>query len=82
MMVALQRRLDNFSDGDKERRFFAHVLRCLTTAGGLRVELKNWMVTSYKVEFGVGIFDPIALVLHRLHHLGTEYRHAVLANRR
>ena len=65
MMVALQRRLDHCSDGDQERRFFAHVLRCLTTASGLRVELKNWMVTSYDVEFGPKIGSG-ALYVHLL----------------
>jgi hypothetical protein len=40
------------------------------------------VILNVAVTLGVGIFDPIALVLHRLHHLGTEYRRAVLANRR
>jgi hypothetical protein len=52
MIVSLQRRLDGRLDGDRERRFFLHVLRYLMTTSGLRVELQNWMVTSYEVEFG------------------------------
>ena len=55
MIVSLQRRLDQHSDGDREREFFAHVLQYLTTSSGLRVELKNWMITSYEVEFGPNI---------------------------
>lgn len=52
MIVSLQRRLDQRSDGDRERQFFSHVLRYLIITSGLRVELQNWMITSYEVEFG------------------------------
>jgi hypothetical protein len=52
MMVSLQRRLDNFSDGDQERQFFSHALRYLITASGRQVEMESWMITSYEVEFG------------------------------
>ena len=52
MIVSLQRRLDSHSDDGRERRFFTHVLLYLTTSSGLRIELQNWMVTSYEVEFG------------------------------
>ena len=52
MIVSLQRRLDGRLDGSRERRFFSHVLLYLTTSSGLRIELQNWMVTSYEVEFG------------------------------
>jgi hypothetical protein len=51
MIVSLQRHLDHCSDGDPERKFFLHVLLHLTTASGIRVELQNWMITSYEVEF-------------------------------
>ena len=52
MIVSLQRRLDNRFNGDQERQFFSHVLRYLTTSSGIQVELQNWMITSYEVEFG------------------------------
>ena len=52
MMVSIQRRLDNLSDGDQERQFFSHALRYLTTASGRQVEMESWMITSYEVEFG------------------------------
>jgi hypothetical protein len=52
MMVSLQRRLDNLSDSEQERQFFSHALRYLTTASGRQVEMENWMITSYEVEFG------------------------------
>ena len=55
MIVSLQRRLDLRSDGDRELHFFSHVLRYLTTTSGIRVELQNWMITSYEVEFGLKI---------------------------
>ena len=52
MMVSLQRRLDNLLDGEQERQFFSHALRYLITASGRQVEMENWMITSYEVEFG------------------------------
>ena len=52
MMVSIQRRLDHLSDGDREQQFFLYALRYLTTASGRQVEMENWMITSYKVEFG------------------------------
>jgi hypothetical protein len=52
MIISLQRRLEGHSDGDRERQFFSHLLRYLTLSTGLQVELKNWMITSYEVEFG------------------------------
>lgn len=51
-MVTLQRRLDHGSDSDREQRFFSRTLQHLTTISGRHVEMKDWMVTSYKVEFG------------------------------
>jgi hypothetical protein len=52
MMVSIQRRLDHLSDDDREGQFFSHALRYLTTASGHQVEVENWMITSYEVEFG------------------------------
>ena len=52
MMVSIQRRLDHLSGGDRERQFFSYALRYLTTASGRQVEMENWMITSYEVEFG------------------------------
>ena len=52
MIVSLQRRLDSCPDDGHDRQFFSHVLLYLTTSSGLRIELQNWMVTSYEVEFG------------------------------
>ena len=52
MVVSLEHRLREGSDEDVERRFFMHTLRYLTTSSGRRVEMEDWMVTSYEVEFG------------------------------
>jgi len=52
MMVSLEHRLREGSDEDVERRFFTHTLRYLTTSSGRQVEMEDWMVTSYEVEFG------------------------------
>ena len=52
MMVSLQRRLQTGSDDNRERQFFAYTLRYLTTFSGRQVEMEDWMVTSYEVEFG------------------------------
>jgi len=55
IIMSLQRRLDNRSDGDRERQFFSHVLELLTSSSGLQVEIENWMITSYEVELGYRI---------------------------
>lgn len=52
MMVSLQKHLQTVSDEDQERQFFTHALRYLTTSSGRQVELEDWTVTSYEVEFG------------------------------
>jgi hypothetical protein len=51
-MVSLQRRLQTGSDEDRERQFFTCALEHLTTASGRHVEIEEWMITSYEVEFG------------------------------
>jgi hypothetical protein len=51
MMASLQRRLRTGTDEDAERQFYAHTLRYLTTSSGHHVELEDWTVTSYEVEF-------------------------------
>lgn len=52
MMASLQRHIDEHIGGDRERQFFSHSLRYLSTNSGQQVELKPWMVTSFDVEFG------------------------------
>ena len=53
LTASLQRRLQGRSNNDeRERQFFRHSLRYLTTSSGHQVELENWTITSYDVEFG------------------------------
>ena len=56
MMVSLQRRLDDYTlDGGKERNFYSHSLQYLSTTSGRQIEIQDWMVTSYEVDFGYEI---------------------------
>jgi hypothetical protein len=66
MMVSLQRRLDHPSNGDREREFFSHTLQYLTTTSGRQVEMKNWMITPYEVEFGPQIGSGGLYVVYSL----------------
>jgi len=50
--VSLQRRVDHLSDADPERQFCSRALQYLTTISGRQVEIQNWLITSYEVEFG------------------------------
>ncbi|KZP25836.1 kinase-like protein [Athelia psychrophila] len=51
IMVALQKRLSERRDGDRERQFFSKSVTYLQTASGRSVELQDWMVTSFEVQF-------------------------------
>jgi hypothetical protein len=51
MMVSLHRCLKTGSDTDREQQFFKHALRSLVTSSGCQVEMEDWMITSYDVEF-------------------------------
>jgi hypothetical protein len=63
-MVLLQRRLAHSSDDDREREFFSHTLQSLTTISGRQVEIEDWMITSYEVEFGPQIGSGGLYVLY------------------
>lgn len=52
MIVCLQRRLDQRTDHDPELQFFSHTLQLLNAYNGFEVEVENWMITAYEVEFG------------------------------
>lgn len=52
IMVCLRRRLDSQLDDERERQFFKSALQYLTTYNGYEVEVENWMITAYEVEFG------------------------------
>jgi hypothetical protein len=44
--------VNRLSDGDPERQFCSRALQYLTTISGRQVEIQNWLITSYEVEFG------------------------------
>lgn len=52
MMVSLQKRLSNRRDPDRERQFFSHSLHYLTAVSGCDVQVEDWMITAYEVDFG------------------------------
>ena len=52
MIVSLKWLLNNTSDRAREHQFLSHSIRFLTTSSGQHIELENWMVTSFEVEFG------------------------------
>jgi hypothetical protein len=51
MIVALQRKLAQQSTQDQERLFFSESLTSLTTLSGRRIQVEDWMITSYEVDF-------------------------------
>lgn len=51
MMVSLQRRLDQMAGGDRERQFYVRTMRYLASASGRAIDMKDWMITTYDVEF-------------------------------
>jgi hypothetical protein len=53
MMVSIQRRLDGQSlENARERKFYSSTLQYLSTTSGRHVEVQDWMITSYEVDFG------------------------------
>jgi hypothetical protein len=52
MMIALQRQIEERLGSDREQKFYYNALASLSTASKTTVQLKDWMVTSYEVEFG------------------------------
>jgi hypothetical protein len=69
MMASLQRRLKAGTDAEQERRFFAHTLLYLTTSSGQQVELEDWTITSYDVEFGPQVGSGGLYVFRFSHHV-------------
>ncbi|KAF7982534.1 hypothetical protein HWV62_28160 [Athelia sp. TMB] len=52
MMVSLQRRISERTSLPLEHWFFMQSLQYLSTLSGSRVNVEDWMITSYEVEFG------------------------------
>src|ERR1700683_2833059 len=80
MMVSLQRRLQTGSDGNREQQFFTPTLQYLTTSSGCQVEMEEWMITSYEVEFGKQIGSgglyvfsvPVAIAYPLIAYFGSR----------
>ncbi|TFK74230.1 kinase-like protein [Pluteus cervinus] len=53
MMVSLQKSINKpaSSSNSREKQFYSHSLNYLSTMSGERVQLANWMITSFEVEF-------------------------------
>ena len=51
-------------DGNRERQFFRHVIQLLNAHNEFEVEVEDWMITSYEVEFGPKIGFGGLCVLH------------------
>ncbi|KAF7358833.1 Kinase-like protein [Mycena sanguinolenta] len=53
MMVSLERRLEQCgNERDPEHKFYAHTLQYLTTTSGQKVEMEDWMISRFDVEYG------------------------------
>jgi hypothetical protein len=51
MIVVLQRKLNQQRMLVQERQFFSQSLTHLTTLSGRNVQVEDWMVTAYEVDF-------------------------------
>ena len=51
MIVSIHRHLERRSGDDQETQFLLHTLKRMTTLSGRQVEVQNWMITSFDVEF-------------------------------
>jgi hypothetical protein len=52
VLVAIQRRLNVRLASGRERTFLERSMQYLSTASGCQVQLEDWMITSYEVDFG------------------------------
>ncbi|KAF7358835.1 Kinase-like protein [Mycena sanguinolenta] len=53
MMVSLERRLEQCgNERDPEHKFYAHTLQYLTTTSRQKVEMEDWMISGFDVEYG------------------------------
>jgi hypothetical protein len=52
MMVCIQRRLHTGHIDQAEEKFYSHTLQYLTSMSGQQVELADWMISSFEVDFG------------------------------
>ncbi|KAJ7718547.1 hypothetical protein B0H16DRAFT_422470 [Mycena metata] len=52
MMASLQRRLNAAPNNNQEQTFYSHTLQYLTSMSGRQVQLEDWMIAPFDVEYG------------------------------
>ncbi|TFK68136.1 kinase-like protein [Pluteus cervinus] len=52
MMVSLQKSINKSDSSDRQKQFYSHSLKYLSSASGEHVQLAVWMITSFEIEFG------------------------------
>jgi hypothetical protein len=52
MMASLQRRLNVAPNNNQEQSFYSHALQYLTSMSGQQVQLEDWMIASFDVDYG------------------------------
>ena len=55
MMASLQKSILQQIGTESERRFYSQSLMFLATTSGHQVQLEDWMITSFEVDFGAEI---------------------------
>jgi hypothetical protein len=51
IIVALHRRLAQQTTANQERVFFSKSLTCLSTLSNRKIQVEDWMITGYEVDF-------------------------------
>ncbi|KAJ7263394.1 kinase-like domain-containing protein [Mycena rebaudengoi] len=52
MMVSIERRLDRQHENNAERGFYSHALHYLRSTSGQQIDLEDWMISSFDVDYG------------------------------
>jgi hypothetical protein len=52
MMASLQRHLSVLPNSDQQQTFYSHTLQYLTSMSGQQLQLEDWMIASFDVEYG------------------------------
>ncbi|KAJ7733804.1 kinase-like domain-containing protein [Mycena metata] len=55
MMVSIERRIGQNQGNVEEQKFYSHTLQYLQSTSQQRIELEDWLISSYDVEYGVEI---------------------------
>ncbi|KAJ7191761.1 kinase-like domain-containing protein, partial [Mycena pura] len=52
MMASLQQRLNATPNNNQEQTFYSHTLQYLTSMSGQQVQLEDWMIAPFDVDYG------------------------------